>query len=80
MCGCLYTELSRLNRFWIGAIRVYPASHFLDDKRMGGNCSDSVGDYVEVDQSFANQGGSERQVLFTSRDELGDYAIMRVKA
>jgi hypothetical protein len=47
---------------------------------MCGDCPNAVGGYVEVDESFANQCGGERQVLLPPGDEFGDYAIMRVKA
>ena len=47
---------------------------------MRSDCPNAVGEYVEVDESFADQRGGERQVLLPPGDEFGDYAIMRVKA
>jgi hypothetical protein len=47
---------------------------------MRSDCPNAVGKYVEVDESFPDQRGGERQVLLPPGDEFGDYAIMGVKA
>ena len=61
-------------------MRFDPVCDLFDYQEMRGGCPNAVGEYVEVDEPFADQRGGERQVLLPPGDEFGDYAIMAVKA
>ena len=45
------------------SFRGYPALSLCDHSRIGVDCSNSAGEYAGVDQPFADQRGSEGQVL-----------------